>query len=474
VIALVRWTGAILLFLLLAMIALPLPAQADDLEFETYSIPVRTVGDDGGHTINELTIRCFRNGCVTQEPGGEGEPITDLQLTETDLQSTGRYKSTWSLDGDRIVWTFSPTVVRGSLGDLDGATTSDTVWEGTVSPTLWKRIIGKWGLSLDTPSVLSSLKKVGDVTARDAGLAGMASVLLGFMLIAPAKLLSQSAEALFERAEKRRKRRTPRKDQRTPRKATAPAAALAVGLAAVMSGFVDPRFGVNLGSLRTLASISVGFFFEVAVGWLLVAWLVKRAVPDATRSYDVKWLSLLIVIATVLFSRLTAFEPGIVFGLVAGLSFSNLRGKHDEARKEAVHLGYGLALGLAAWIGFSLLGDQTGKPFGLFVAECLAALTVGGIASLPIVLLPLGKGAGRKILDWNRAAWGAGYVISLFAFFLVVMPMPQSWTNVDGPLAVWAGVYLGYLALGLLLWFLLVHEPKAGSKPTTPTDNVTG
>ena len=102
-IALVRWTGAILLFLLLAMIALPLPAQADDLEFETYSIPVRTVGDDGGHTINELTIRCFRNGCVTQEPGGEGEPITDLQLTETDLQSTGRYKSTWSLDGDRIV-----------------------------------------------------------------------------------------------------------------------------------------------------------------------------------------------------------------------------------------------------------------------------------------------------------------------------------------------------------------------------------
>ncbi|MEZ5160469.1 MAG: hypothetical protein R2709_06780 [Marmoricola sp.] len=62
----------------------------------------------------------------------------------------------------------------------------------------------------------------------------------------------------------------------------------------------------------------MGFFFEVAVGWLLVAWLVKRAVPDATRSYDVKWLSLLIVIATVLFSRLTAFEPGIVFGLVAG------------------------------------------------------------------------------------------------------------------------------------------------------------
>ncbi|MEZ5160470.1 MAG: hypothetical protein R2709_06785 [Marmoricola sp.] len=151
---------------------------------------MRTVeGDDGGHTISELTIRCFRNGCVTQEPGGEGEPITDLQLTETDLQSTGRYKSTWSLDGDRIVWTFSPTVVHAAHWVTDGATTSDTVWEGTVSRLCGSALLANGDYPRHTVCALELEEGRRCHRARRRP-RGHGFGALGFMLIAPAKLLS--------------------------------------------------------------------------------------------------------------------------------------------------------------------------------------------------------------------------------------------------------------------------------------------
>ena len=53
-------------------------------------------------------------------------------------------------------------------------------------------------------------------------------------------------------------------------------AAAGVLLAGVLSGFVDPHFGLNVGSGRALASILVSFVLETMVGWLVVVWAVRR------------------------------------------------------------------------------------------------------------------------------------------------------------------------------------------------------
>ncbi len=97
-------------------------------------------------------------------------------------------------------------------------------------------------------------------------------------------------------------------------------AASGVALAALISAFVDPEFGFNPGSVRVVLSLLVSFAIDVALGWLIVIWVMRRLVPGATHTFLFRPATLLVVVAAVVFSRLTGFEPGIVFGLVAGVA----------------------------------------------------------------------------------------------------------------------------------------------------------
>lgn len=325
------------------------------------------------------------------------------------------------------------------------------------------------GRTGDAPSVLSTLATPAQtLSLPQCALAVVLAVILALLMGFPTHLLSKVSDDLGGRVAAWWGRIRPRPaaaDAGSAPIRSAPTvrgwwpAAVGVLLAALITSFIDPQFGFDAASLRQFGSIAIGFAVDVVLGWFVLIWVVGRLHPQATARFEFRPLTLLIVVATVVFSRLTGFQPGIAFGLVAGVAFGTaIATASAKARLTLITLGWGLALALLGWMGFTLLQDAGDALGVVFARETLAALTAAGVSSLPIALLPARGLTGATLFAWNRWAWGAAYVVGLLAFFLVLLPMPGSWAEVPFSLWTWAGMYAVYAAVALGLW-LAVTRP---------------
>jgi hypothetical protein len=316
-------------------------------------------------------------------------------------------------------------------------------------------------------SVLSNLRSLEDVTPADVGLASGGAVVLVALITWPTSLVNSAAAVAAERLRRRRidrRARLGRGAQVSDRERHWWWACGGVFAAGTISVFVDPAAGLDTSTLRMLASMLTAFTIEVFVGWALVVVLMKRWVSNAVPRYTFRPLSLLVVAGAVTLSRLTGFQPGIIFGLVAGISFVALQTRRERATETLVPLGYAFVVSMLAWAAYSILGEQTGGS-GLFASEALAAAVAAGLASLPLVLLPVHRLPGRSVFEWSRWAWAGSYALALMGFFVVLMPMPTAWSEVHASLAVWLGGYVAYVVVAGIAWFAirereLVVEPE--------------
>ncbi|WP_295576886.1 hypothetical protein [uncultured Microbacterium sp.] len=318
------------------------------------------------------------------------------------------------------------------------------------------------------PSMLSGLAT--PATAGTApvqlALAVLLTVVLVLLVAFPTALLNSAVESGSERLSgwwARRRAPHPDTTASEPRAAAWARswwwAASGVVIASVITAFADPQFGLNPGSGRVVLSILVSFAVDVVLGWALVVWIMSRVNPGSTHVYSFRPLTLLVVVAAVLFTRLTGFEPGIVFGLVAGVAFGAIAGRSAEAKSALVTLGYAFVLALVAWVVYGVVAGTSGESFlATLLVETLAAVAVGGMAALPIALIPLRGMPGHAIWLWNRWVWAGCYAVGLIAFFIVLMPMPFSWDEVGWELGAWIAVYLVYALTAVTAW-LLVTRP---------------
>jgi hypothetical protein len=317
------------------------------------------------------------------------------------------------------------------------------------------------------PSVLSTL-----ATPAEAGVAptqllwsGILTLVLVLLVALPTALLNSAVEQGSDRFSDwwAGRRRQPDGAGGDRWNRTWPWAAFGVLLAAILSSFVDPQFGFNPGSGRVLLSILLSFALDVVIGWSLAVWLVHRAVPGARHDYAFKPLTLLVVLLAVVFTRLTGFEPGIVFGLVAGVAFAALATRADEGRAALVPIVYGYVLAMIAWLGYAALGGgaaSEGSFWQTFAIESLAAVAIGGMAALPIALFPIAGLPGSAIFRWNRWVWAGTYAVGLFSFFVVLMPMPLAWDAVGLELGVWIGIYLVYAVAAIVAWVVVATSGR--------------
>ncbi|MCU1414280.1 MAG: hypothetical protein JWN80_1620 [Microbacteriaceae bacterium] len=310
------------------------------------------------------------------------------------------------------------------------------------------------------PSVLSVLPTVVKAfTVRNSIWAAAAAVVLVLLIAIPTHFFNEAAgktSELFERWwRKRRPVKTDRKAKplKPVRLAGWPLAAGGVAAASIISAFVDPRFGFDAASARTFASILVSFVVDVCIGWFVLLFVVRKTHPASTARFEFKPLTLLIVVVAVLFSRLTDFQPGIVFGLVAGIAFGGLLATAEKARVALIGLGWSFGIGVIAWVGYSLTSVHA-----VFLHETLSGIAIAGSSSLPIALLPVRGLTGGVVWRWKRWVWALAYGVGLFAFMVMLMPMPFSWQSVPINLVVWIVLYLAYAVVAIGLW-LLVERP---------------
>jgi hypothetical protein len=323
-----------------------------------------------------------------------------------------------------------------------------------------------------TPSVLSALPTASKaITVHSLLWAAAITVVLVLLVAFPTHLFNTATEVGADRirewwARRRPPRTEPGVNPREVEYRGWPLAVVGVVAASVISSFVDPTFGFNAGSARVFLSVFSSFVLDAVGGWFLLIYLVRRANPHTSATFRFAPVSLLVVAAAVLFTRLTGFSPGIIFGLVAGVAFGTALAGAQRARVALVGLGYSFVVAIIGWIGYSILTPLVGPhPSGglLFLQEMLSAIAIGGIAALPIALVPLRGLTGYDIFTWNRWVWGAAYAVGLLGFFVVLMPLPFSWSGVHINLIVWIAVYVAYGLAAITAWLVFT---KPWKKPT--------
>ncbi len=255
-----------------------------------------------------------------------------------------------------------------------------------------------------------------------------------------------------------------------------PLAAGTLLAAAIISGFVDPDFGTGASTPRVLLSIAVGFTVDVLLGWVAMLILLPRLIAGVDARLDARPATLLIVLGAVVVTRLTGFEPGIVFGLVAGVAVGATLASATKVRVALLGLGWGYGLAILAWIIYAalepaVLDASASSADGLpplalvLLREALAAMTMAGIAALPVALVPVRGLTGHEVWQWSRRGWAALYALGLLSFFLVLMPMPFAWAGVQAALATWVAGYLVYAGVAVALWLAITKPWKKDAAP---------
>jgi hypothetical protein len=101
-----------------------------------------------------------------------------------------------------------------------------------------------------------------------------------------------------------------------------------------------------------------------------------------------------------------------------------------------------------------IAGGAPGNAPLVFVTEFLSGVTIEGVSSLPLALLPLAALDGADLLKWKKWVWGVGYAVGLAAFMLVLLTIPASWGTMPGDFFRWIGLFLGYAVVAVALWII--------------------
>jgi hypothetical protein len=239
-------------------------------------------------------------------------------------------------------------------------------------------------------------------------------------------------------------------------------------LAAILGAFVDPDFGINPMSLRLVVTLFLSFLVFNLGAWAVVRGIARRLQPESNPYLRFRWGSLLLVALAVLVARLLELEPGVIFGLVAGIAYATSLQAAKSALVTIVGSGFGLVLAIVAWFGYSFLAPiEWGDNFAaVFLVEFLAGVTVKGVSTLPLSLLPLGNLDGAKLFGWKRLVWGASYVVGLAGFMLVLLTIPKAWGEVPGDFVRWLLLFGGYALVAIVVW--AVNARMLRKKPLPP------
>ena len=222
-------------------------------------------------------------------------------------------------------------------------------------------------------------------------------------------------------------------------------------------------------------SVVISFVGTVAIGWVIVTILMLIAHPRSRPRVEFRPLTLLIVAGAVLLSRLTGFEPGIIFGLLAGIGFGTELARGPRGRASLIAVVYFVAIGAGAWWGYTVLAAGLGPNPGwidLLVVETLSAITITAVSALPVALVPVRGLLGESLWAWNRWVWAVTYLAASAAFLLVLLPLPDSWQSIPGSVTGWLIAYGAYAVAALVIWLIVVRPWRR--EPSGALDEVTG
>ncbi len=253
-----------------------------------------------------------------------------------------------------------------------------------------------------------------------------------------------------------------------------------LALGSVIGGLNDPHFGLNGNGVETLIAVMCSFVAGVAL-WAGASLWYRRA-----RDLGTEWKfhavpdGLLVAIVCVVVSRLTHFEPGYLYGVIAGVAFTSELAATAEGHDVALGSLAVLAGAVLAWtlltpVNHAATGSHP-NPVVLVVDTFLAGLFVSGVVGTVINLLPLEFLPGSAIARWHKGVWAAIFSAALFLMVQVMLlPSARGSRIGDAPFVTTIVLFVvfGALSIAFNRYFARRHDGDEQGGPEADKEEAT-
>lgn len=435
---------------------------SDGVESEDLAHAEPLVGDYHGHQI-EILIR----GSVRYRVQADGRQLVQTGMSENvtvRYYYDGIYEPGGTVSFPSAVNTYrcspkglhleSPAVQAGYGPQVDDLTRADAGSTGRDAPG---SLISSVASSLATPAAVLH----APLTLLVNALVALALVLL---VTFPSHLFNRTFEENHIAIRGWWEQRLPWL-RRLRRRATVVRAqlraevsfGLVVLAGGVLAALLDPRFGPNQ---RTVA-LFVGAVLALIAGSAVGA--IAAGVYRSVRHRDGPWRlhalpsGLIVAAFCVLISRVTAFQPGYLYGVIGGITFARTLSRREEGHVVALTSIATLVVSLAAWLVWvpvSAASSAAPTAFGwALLSNFLAAVFVSGMVGLLISLVPLRFLPGEKLAKWHRGAWGSVFGLAGLAVIEIMLRPQSAGARVASvPLLTTVGLFLGFGVVSVLFW----------------------
>lgn len=336
----------------------------------------------------------------------------------------------------------------------------------TVSLTSKTSLLGSFGTSAST-GFAASLATPSDLSTSLRHLATnvLVAATFGFLIAFPAELFDTTLAEHYEEVNGffGRVLAPFRRDGAllsALRINTLPAAAVFVGmlaLSALLYGLLDPGFGFNGHSVVLFVGLLVGLAMVTAV--FTLPRLVQMRIAHGEWGRPRAFLGALpIALACVLLSRLAHFNPGYLYGAIAGFAFQSEVAPDEEGRLVALSSAWILVVSVAAWLARSPLRASAEGADAGFLAQivdvALVTVFVAGLEGLLIGLLPMRFLDGERLRAWNKKVWYVLFGLALLGFVAILLnPTGSYLAHGSGPAVLTALLlFLAFGAVSVSFW----------------------
>ncbi len=244
-------------------------------------------------------------------------------------------------------------------------------------------------------------------------------------------------------------------------------------VSALLNGLLDPTFGFAVESVATFLGLALG------LGVMLLAFAVPLFIGSRGLKVGMHARALpgtlLIAVVCVLISRIANFQPGYLYGLIIGFTFSRELSKAESGKLDAVAAACALGLAVVAWLLLPMVrGDAGGSAaFGAILLQtAYASVVTAGLEAAAISMMPLRFLPGEKVRAWNRRVWIALLGIATFGFCHILLNPSSGYladtTRTSLFTVIWLMAAFGGGSVLFWAYFRFRAQPgAAGSPPST-------
>ncbi|MFF1878632.1 hypothetical protein [Leifsonia sp. NPDC058230] len=201
--------------------------------------------------------------------------------------------------------------------------------------------------------------------------------------------------------------------------------------------------------VRVILAIALGLL-AVNAAWAGIArWAAPHLAGRSARFVLRPWY-LVVIGSAAVGSRLLGLQPALLFGLLLGVVLVEGAGRVARGRVAAVQVAAIAALGVLAWLAVGILPKPTGVV-SAFAVELANAISLLGLGSAAVSLLPVGGLAGRAVFQWSRLAWVGLSLIVYTLLFALLLPVASLVETGQGTVVLILAA-VGFAALSVCIW----------------------